>query len=471
MMSFRHIFSVRLITGLLLIALLGQSLTAAEEIVPVPVDDWGQIHAGMVADAKARADHIQIVFIGDSITARWTRSPGEQIWGKDYAPLGAINLGISSDATQHVLWRLQHGVLEPLHPRMVILLVGTNNITAGTDPEAIAYGVWTIVAHLRHTLPDARVLVQAIFPRCDRPKVGEMVPKVNALLARLDDGKMVKFIDFGARFLGPDGQPDPAVFTDGIHPNKPDGFRIWNEAIQPVVREWLTAPPLHDIPPPLSPVAMPKDLTPATATARNEFIDRHNRILAAPASYKDRCRLLFLGDECMGAWRRVEPLFNREYGAYHPLNFSIEGARPENLLWQIANGELAGMHPALVVVHTQEALRSDTPVERIVAGMTEVVQQIREKLPAARILVLGAFPLGEHPDDRLRAVVARYNALLKPLADGGQVTVEDIGAAFLMPDGTCPKGTTPSARDFSEAAFTHWAEAQKSVITRLLTNP
>ena len=127
-------------------------------------DEWrSEVHGKMVDDAKARADQIKIVFVGDSITARWTSSPGEKIWKEKYAPYGAINLGISSDGTENVLWRLQHGVLDPLHPKMVILLIGTNNLRS--TPDAVAYGVWTIVHYVRRKLPDARVLVQGIFPR------------------------------------------------------------------------------------------------------------------------------------------------------------------------------------------------------------------------------------------------------------------------------------------------------------------
>lgn len=431
------------------------------------LDDWGGIHAGMVADAHARADRIQVVLIGDSITARWTRSPGEKAWAEHLAPLGALNLGISSDATQHVLWRLQHGVLDGLHPKAVLIMIGTNNVTAGADPESIAYGVWAIVDHVRRTLPGARVLVQAIFPRIDRPGANERVGQVNAILARLDDGQAVRFMDFGARFLAPDGKPDPAVFTDGIHPNKPEGFRIWSEAIMPTVRDWIAAPPLADLPPPPPPVAAPKDRTPSTPAPRNEFLDRHARLLAISAAQKERCRLLFLGDERMRSWDRAEAVFRREYAADGALNLSIPGARPEHVLWQLAHGELDGLHPGLVVLQTQEAVLAQ-PEGRAAAGMAEVLRQVRARLPQARVLLLGAFPVGERASDPRRQRVAQYNARLAGLADGTAVAFLDVGAAFLAADGSCPAGTLPHQADGTEAAYSRWADAQRVAIRGVL---
>lgn len=462
-MSTYHRDMLRYASVLLLV--LSAAFGAETTVRPVLLDDWGQIHADMVADAHARAGQIQVVFIGDSITARWTRSPGEKAWAEHFAPLGALNLGIPADSTQHVLWRLQHGVLDGLKPKAVLLMIGTNNIGAGHDPESIAQGVWTIVAHVRTVLPTTRVLVQAIFPRSDKPGLNEQVAKVNALLARLDDGKAVTFIDFGARFLNADGRPDPAVFTDGLHPNKPEGFRIWSEAILPTVQAWVAAEPLAGVPVAASPFTA-KDATPSTPAARNDFLDRHRRILAIPADARKRCRLLFLGDERMRAWDRVPNLFRTEYGGLAAQNISIGGSRPENMLWQLANGAVDGMQPALVVLHTQEALARN-PEEQVVAGMRAVVADLRTRLPQSRILVLGAFPQGDRPDHPQRAKIARYNAQLAGLAEAGTVEVLDLGTAFLTADGTWSKGASPSHIDFTEAAYARWAEAQRAAIQRL----
>jgi lysophospholipase L1-like esterase len=315
--------------------------TPSPSTIPTLQDDWGNIHNQFVADAKARADKINIVFAGDSISARWTLGAGRDIWAKRYAPLGAINLSISADDAQDLLWRLENGEIAPLHPKMLILLIGANNLSQ--SPEAVAYGVWANVAYIRKTLPDTRVLVQGIFERENPPADAGRNAKVNTLLARLDDGKMVKFLDFSSKFLKPDGTLDRTVFTDGCHPEKPAGFQVWADSIQPVIDQWMTQPPVPGLPPPPSPVGEPKDPAWGTPVRRNDFLFRHNRYLMFASKFK--CDLLFLGGTAMAAWDRLEPLTKQEYAKYRFLNFAIHAARTENILWQLTNGEIDHLQP------------------------------------------------------------------------------------------------------------------------------
>ncbi|MDR1146486.1 MAG: GDSL-type esterase/lipase family protein [Verrucomicrobiales bacterium] len=444
----------------LIIAVIGFGAAArAADLVPVMPNHWvDDIHGGMVRDAQARADKIQIVFVGDSITARWTSRPGEQIWAAYYAPIGAINLGISSDRTEHVLWRLQHGALDPLHPRMVILLIGTNNL-GNSEPEAVAYGVWAIVKYLREKLPAARVLVQGIFPREDQPALAPKILQTNALLAKLDDGQMVKYIDFGDRFLGPDGKLPPAIFTDKVHPNEPAGFAIWQANLQPIVEEWLTLAPVPGVPPPPAPGPVPADLAPATATARNDWLSRHQRLRATPPAYRERCRLLLLGDEDLVAFDRLPELFQQHFAPCGALNFAIVGNRPANIYWQVENGALDGLHPRLIVLQTQQALQEDQlTVSELVAYQRAIVNTIRAKAPDSKILLLAALPLGATPADPSRARVREYNELLAKLADGETIRYLDLGPAFLNPDGTAPAGSVPLLRAYNRQAYERWLE-------------
>ena len=91
---------------------------------------------------------------------------------KNYAPLQAANFGISGDRTQHVLWRMNHGELDGIKPKVVVLMIGTNNTgkendtitTRNTVPETIA-GVQAVVADIRAPLPDSKILLLGIFPR------------------------------------------------------------------------------------------------------------------------------------------------------------------------------------------------------------------------------------------------------------------------------------------------------------------
>jgi lysophospholipase L1-like esterase len=190
-----------------------------------------------------------VIFLGDSITQGW-EGAGKKVWAEHFAPLKAVNLGISGDRTGHVLWRITEGKeLEPIKPRAAVIMIGTNNIPAGHTPEQIAGGVKAIVEELRKQKPHIKVLLLGVFPRAGRKidkeatraTAEELQPKVkqiNALLARLDDGKAVFFEDIGNKFLDKDGGLPKAVMPDYLHLS-PKGYQIWADAIKDDVKKLI----------------------------------------------------------------------------------------------------------------------------------------------------------------------------------------------------------------------------------------
>src|SRR5690349_10197935 len=160
-------------TGFIAPAIPGQDTNAIvlnTAIVPAPRDaNWVKRHEGFVQEA--RQGGIDLLFLGDSITDFW-RSRGSNVWNQYYAPRHAANFGISGDRTQHVLWRMDHGELEGIKPRVVVLMIGTNNTgkergsnqIRNTVPETIA-GVQAVVRELREKLPGSKILLLGIFPR------------------------------------------------------------------------------------------------------------------------------------------------------------------------------------------------------------------------------------------------------------------------------------------------------------------
>src|SRR5215472_10726125 len=127
--------------------------------------NWLARHEGFVKQAKAGG--IDLLFMGDSITDYWRRpgpTGGSNVWAKLYGPRHAANFGIGGDRTQHVLWRIENGELDGLDPKVIVLMVGTNN--SGTDsPDQISEGVEKIVAEMRDKCPKSRILLLAVFPR------------------------------------------------------------------------------------------------------------------------------------------------------------------------------------------------------------------------------------------------------------------------------------------------------------------
>lgn len=186
--------------------------------------------------AKGDAD---VIFLGDSITQGW-EGGGRKAWDEHFAPLKAVNLGISGDQTGHVLWRITEGKeLEPIKPKAAVIMIGTNNMGAHSA-EQIAGGVQAIVEELRKQKPAMKILVLGIFPRSPRATDGlrEKVKATNALLAKLDDGKMVFYKDIGKKFLEPDGSLDKKIMPDYLHLSS-RGYEIWAEAIKDDLQKLL----------------------------------------------------------------------------------------------------------------------------------------------------------------------------------------------------------------------------------------
>ena len=185
---------------------------------------------------RGKEGPIDIVFLGDSITERWTSAP--QVWNRYLGKWKAANFGIGGDRTQHVLWRVENGELDGIKPRVLVLMIGTNNANSDA-PDSIARAVTRIVHKVREKLPDTKILLLGIFPRAPRPKdMGkpmERIREVNPQLARLDDGKMIRYLDIGDRFLV-DGQVPKDVMPDGVHLSE-RGYEIWAKAMQPLLEE------------------------------------------------------------------------------------------------------------------------------------------------------------------------------------------------------------------------------------------
>ncbi len=193
---------------------------------------------------KENRGQAEVVFVGDSITEGWETN-GKTVWEKYYAPRKSLNLGIGSDHTQHVLWRLDHGNLEGLHPKVAVLLIGVNNIPDDTNtPRMVLEGVTAVVHKLRNKLPETKVLLLAIFPfREDFCPQRAKALQVNQALHKLDDGRWVHFLDIGHLFIEPDGRISRDIMRDFLHPS-PTGYRIWAEAMEPTLARLLGEKPI-----------------------------------------------------------------------------------------------------------------------------------------------------------------------------------------------------------------------------------
>lgn len=183
---------------------------------------------------------IDLVFLGDSITQGW-EGAGKAAWSEHFAPLKAGNFGFSGDRTEHVLWRLEHGEIMGLDPKLIVIMIGTNNVGHGSStPAQAADGVRAIVGKLRSGLPKAKILLLGIFPRGEKPDDGlrKAVTDATSGFKSVADGKAVRFLDIGDRFVRADGTLRMDIMPDALHLNE-QGYEIWADAIAPTVKAMM----------------------------------------------------------------------------------------------------------------------------------------------------------------------------------------------------------------------------------------
>jgi beta-glucosidase len=171
--------------------------------------------------------------LGDSITHLWDNKDAVAARAKYFAAYKIFNLGIGGDRTQNTIQLLtDSGIPELLNPKLVTLMIGTNNSTRN-DYRATVAGVKKILELISGRYPDATILLYAIFPRGkDNSDVKRMEnQKVNAEIVKFCDGKKIIWVDINKEFLTPEGVLERSVMKDLLHLS-PKGFEIWGKSLQ-----------------------------------------------------------------------------------------------------------------------------------------------------------------------------------------------------------------------------------------------
>lgn len=221
----------------------------AVSVTPAPnVETWAgwwmPRHEAKVREARQTAN-AELLFVGDSITHAW-ESEGRQVWQRHYQPYHALNLGFSGDRTEHVLWRLQHGETDGLHPKVTVLMIGTNNTGHRQESaRGTVAAIDRIIAELRQRMPATKILLLAIFPRADKPgtPVAAINGEINAMLPGLADGRHVFFLNINQALLDGGDTVSTQIMPDLLHPNA-QGYERWAAAMEPMLQALLRqAPP------------------------------------------------------------------------------------------------------------------------------------------------------------------------------------------------------------------------------------
>ncbi|MBM4081243.1 MAG: hypothetical protein FJ278_16185, partial [Planctomycetes bacterium] len=201
---------------------------------------WLDAHGALVKIVEANKGPIDVLLVGDSITQQWGAA-----WQKHFGGYRSVNIGLGGDKTQNVLWRLDHGGVDSLEPRLVVLLIGNNNMffTPETGVEAAAQGIKMCVANLRERFPNAPVVAVKIFP-AHAPGVRsyEDIKKTNAALdaLKLDSDPKVHVLDLWNDMVNADGTLKKGLFTpDNIHLTQEGGYQLYASRLRPLVEKLL----------------------------------------------------------------------------------------------------------------------------------------------------------------------------------------------------------------------------------------
>jgi lysophospholipase L1-like esterase len=199
--------------------------------------DWETRHGEILKrNAAFKPD---VVVFGDSIIHYWAGEPraplvwGADAWARCFEGIQVTNLGFGWDRTENVLWRIEHGELDGIDPKAVVIHIGTNNTAVDHSPEDIASGIEAVCVRIHERLPKARILLLGILTRKDeKPLRPSITEKVNQLLSRHVAGiEWISYRDFGAHFRNADTTPNAKLFADGVHVNA-DGYAVLGEHIR-----------------------------------------------------------------------------------------------------------------------------------------------------------------------------------------------------------------------------------------------
>lgn len=197
--------------------------------------------------AKAKQGGIDLYFLGDSITRRWGCTDPQWAellanWNKNFFGWNAANFGWGADRIESILWRIENGEIDGVHPKVIVILAGTNNLgtqPGGADEVAdIVAGMGKLIATCQAKAPRAKIIVTAILPRNDHPQLLPEIAEINRSLKALADEKEIFILDIGDKLADRDGKLFDGMTIDGLHLSA-KGYQVWADALNPVLTRLL----------------------------------------------------------------------------------------------------------------------------------------------------------------------------------------------------------------------------------------
>ncbi len=445
---------------------------------------WADRHKAVLEAVHNHPD-TQLLLIGDSITNNYDKAnpPDENFqptWKQFYEPRKTLNLGFSGDTTGNVLWRLDHGEVDGLHPKAAVVLIGTNNTSPHRNQtaEQVESGIDAVIADIEERLPETNILLLGILPSDLSAEKSARDRSINQYLATCyGEHPRVTYLDIGSVFFK-NGVLNSAIFYDPrlpqhgkpLHPDT-NGQRMMAEAIEPALSKLMGDSPR-------APLASMTDINTAVMPVPKleqdsyDWYARHHAELELQKAIKPR--VVLIGDSITHYWGgppvssevNGPAAWQSVFGGMPVLNLGFGWDRTQNVLWRLRHGEFTGLTPQWVVlmigtnnITGTEQARASTP-EEIVEGIDAIYREIRQRSPGSGVILMAILPRGAAANDPMRERIQATNRLLAAHFTGDPaITYLDIGKSFLAADGSLPATMMPDGTHPTDAGYQIWADA------------
>ena len=198
--------------------------------------------------------------------------------------------------------------------------------------------------------------------------------------------------------------------------------------------------------------------------------NRQALVLRRAKEHPGKYDVEFIGDSITEGWEGSgKKVWNEFYGRRKVINMGVGGDRTEHVLWRFEQGQLDGIkaRAAVVMIGTNNSNNQDNTEAEILEGVTAIVNQIRQRQPDTKIILLGIFPRGQTFSAQ-RGKILQVNEALARLDDGKHIFYLDIGPQLIQDDGSISKSMMRDYLHPGEAGYRVWANAMEPKLKQLL---
>lgn len=385
-MTMHSFYRIKKIAAVLLVGLLTASqlpavaLPSSLKAEPHQRDsyNWQERHQAILK--RHETVKPEYVIIGDSITHFWGGEPvnvfhaeGDSSWKRLFGNHPVTNMGFGFDYVDNAYYRIQHGELDGISPRVIILMIGTNNLGHRKDSaKDCAVNTKALIELIRKKCPGSKVLLLGILPRKE-PALAPVIQETNKFLSKLHNGKTVFFANPGQVLLDTQGQhPQNNYMRDTVHPNT-KGYNRLGDEVAGLLKQ-------------MDPKFQGGQVQPKPELIQNER--------------PEQVQLVMIGDSITHNYsinvppnQAFEPIWKKYFTPLHALNYGISGNTTEDVMDRIDSGILDHVRPkvAVIMIGTNDT-GTGRSVEETLLGIKRVTAKVQSKLPATRILLLGILP-------------------------------------------------------------------------------